>query len=285
MMKWYKRTLALFLSFLLIISAAPLNVMAGEETDSFAAQEGDGSEELSTSGSQDEDQNLVTQSPGTDSDDQTETQDPDADSDSQTDLQVSDTDAGSQTEPQIQSAALSSQTEAQIQNTVPYSRTEPQIQNADPASQPEAPDATTNIWGRGGENWKLHIVSTCTNPNAAHKGGNPKTDKKNFISGKYFTFGEMTSNGETWEVSATFNAALYLEETFGEPHMAADVTVPLEYVNNKWCVKSEEDIAVIRLEGACEDQGPDAPVLGTNLEVWVQMYAGEYEPVRGSQID
>lgn len=38
MMKWYKRTLALFLSFLLIISAAPLNVMAGEETDSFASQ-------------------------------------------------------------------------------------------------------------------------------------------------------------------------------------------------------------------------------------------------------
>ena len=284
MMKWYKRTLALFLSFLLIISAAPLNVMAGEETDSFASQEGDGSEELSTSDSQ-EDQNLVTQSPGMDSDSQTETQDPDADSDSQTELQAPDADAGSQTEPQIQNAVLSSQTEPQIQNTVPDSQAEPQIQNADPASQPEAPNETTSIWGKGGENWKLHIISTCTNPNAAHKGDNPKTDKKNFISGKYFTFGEMTLNGETWEVSAAFNAALYLEETFKEPHTAADVTVPLEYVNNKWCVKSEEDIAVIRLEGACEDQGPDAPVLGENLEVWVQMYAGEYDPVKGSQID
>ena len=152
--------------------------------------------------------------------------------------------------------------------------------------KPEAPTAGTSIWGKGGENWKLDIVSTCTNPDAAHKGGNTVTEHKNFISGKYFTnFGEMRLNNGVWEVSAEFDAMDYLDEKFGAPHAAQNVSLTLEYVNNKWCVKTDGEKAVINLEGACALSGPEAPVLGENLEVWVQIYSGEYEPKRGSRID
>ena len=151
--------------------------------------------------------------------------------------------------------------------------------------KPEAPTAGTSIWGKGGENWKLDIVSTCTNPDAAHVGGNTDTEHKNFISGKYFTFGEMRLNNGVWEVSAEFDAMDYLDEKFGAPHSAQNVSLTLEYVNNKWCIKTDEEKAVINLEGACALSGPEAPVLGENLEVWVQLYSGEYKPKRGSQID
>ena len=152
--------------------------------------------------------------------------------------------------------------------------------------KPEAPTAGTSIWGKGGENWKLDIVSTCTNPDAAHKGGNTVTEHKNFISGKYFTnFGEMRLNNGVWEVSAEFDAMDYLNEKFGAPHSAQNVSLTLEYVNNKWCVKTDGEKAVINLVGACAVFGPEAPVLGENLEVWVQLYSGEYEPKRGSRID
>ena len=155
--------------------------------------------------------------------------------------------------------------------------------------KPEAPTAGTSIWGKGGENWKLDIVSTCTNPDAVHVGGNTDTEHKNFISGKYFTnFGEMRLNNGVWEVSAEFDAfeAMdYLDEKFGAPHSAQNVSLTLEYVNNKWCVKTDGEKAVINLVGSCALSGPEAPVLGENLEVWVQMYSGEYEPKRGSQID
>lgn len=151
--------------------------------------------------------------------------------------------------------------------------------------KPEAPTADTSIWGKGGENWKLDIVSTCTNPDAAHVGGNTDTEHKNFISGKYFAFGEMRLNNGVWEVSAEFDAMDYLDLKFGAPHAAQNVSLTLEYVNNKWCVKTDEEKAVINLEGACALSGPEAPVLGENLEVWVQLYSGEYKPKRGSQID
>ena len=155
--------------------------------------------------------------------------------------------------------------------------------------KPEAPTAGTSIWGKGGENWKLDIVSTCTNPDAVHVGGNTVTEHKNFISGKYFTnFGEMRLNNGVWEVSAEFDAfeAMdYLDEKFGAPHSAQNVSLTLEYVNNKWCIQTDGEKAVINLEGACALSGPEAPVLGENLEVWVQIYSGEYEPKRGSQID
>ena len=151
--------------------------------------------------------------------------------------------------------------------------------------KPEAPTAGTSIWGKGGENWKLDIVSTCTNPDAAHVGGNTDTEHKNFISGKYFTFGEMRLNNGVWEVSAEFDAMDYLDEKFGAPHSAQNVSLTLEYVNNKWCIQTDGEKAVINLVGSCALSGPEAPVLGENLEVWVQMYSGEYEPKRGSQID
>ena len=152
--------------------------------------------------------------------------------------------------------------------------------------KPEAPTAGTSIWGKGGENGKLDVVSTCTNPDAAHKGGNTVTEHKNFISGKYFTnFGEMRLNNGVWEVSAEFDAMDYLDEKFNAPHSAQNVSLTLEYVNNKWCVKTDGEKAVINLEGACALSGPEAPVLGENLKVWVQMYSGEYEPKQGSQID
>lgn len=151
--------------------------------------------------------------------------------------------------------------------------------------KPEAPTAGTSIWGKGGENWKLDVVSTCTNPDAAHKGGNTVTEHKNFISGKYFTFGEMRLNNGVWEVSAEFDAMDYLDEKFSAPHAAQNVSLTLEYVNNKWCVKTDEEKAVINLVGACAVSGPEAPVLGENLKVWVQLYSGEYKPKRGSQID
>ena len=151
--------------------------------------------------------------------------------------------------------------------------------------KPEAPTAGTSIWGKGGENWKLDVVSTCTNPDAAHKGGNTVTEHKNFISGKYFTFGEMRLNNGVWEVSAEFDAMDYLDEKFGAPHAAQNVSLTLEYVNNKWCIQTDGEKAVINLVGSCALSGPEAPVLGENLEVWVQIYSGEYEPKRGSRID
>ncbi len=151
--------------------------------------------------------------------------------------------------------------------------------------KPEAPTAGTSIWGKGGENWKLDIVSTCTNPDAAHVGGNTDTEHKNFISGKYFTFGEMRLNNGVWEVSAEFDAMDYLDEKFGAPHSAQNVSLTLEYVNNKWCIQTDGEKAVINLVGSCAVFGPEAPVLGENLEVWVQIYSGEYEPKRGSRID
>ena len=151
--------------------------------------------------------------------------------------------------------------------------------------KPEAPTAGTSIWGKGGENWKLDIVSTCTNPDAAHVGGNTDTEHKNFISGKYFTFGEMRLNNGVWEVSAEFDAMDYLDEKFNAPHSAQNVSLTLEYVNNKWCIQTDGEKAVINLVGSCALSGPEAPVLGENLEVWVQIYSGEYEPKRGSRID
>ena len=159
-------------------------------------------------------------------------------------------------------------------------------QGPEEPQKPEAPTAGTSIWGKGGENGKLDVVSTCTNPDAAHKGGNTVTEHKNFISVKYFTnFGEMRLNNGVWEVSAEFDAMDYLDEKFGAPHSAQNVSLTLEYVNNKWCVKTDGEKAVINLEGACALSGPEAPVLGENLEVWVQIYSGEYEPKRGSRID
>ena len=159
-------------------------------------------------------------------------------------------------------------------------------QGPEEPQKPEAPTAGTSICGKGGENGKLDVVSTCTNPDAAHKGGNTVTEHKNFISGKYFTnFGEMRLNNGVWEVSAEFDAMDYLDEKFGAPHAAQNVSLTLEYVNNKWCIQTDGEKAVINLEGACALSGPEAPVLGENLEVWVQIYSGEYEPKRGSQID
>ena len=158
-------------------------------------------------------------------------------------------------------------------------------QGPEEPQRPEAPTADTSIWGKGGENWKLDIVSTCTNPDAAHTGGNTDTEHKNFVSGKYFTFGEMRLNNGVWEVSAEFDAMDYLDLKFGAPHAAQNVSLTLEYVNNKWCVKTDGEKAVINLVGSCAVSGPEAPVLGENLEVWVQIYSGEYEPKRGSRID
>ena len=159
-------------------------------------------------------------------------------------------------------------------------------QGPEEPQKPEAPTAGTSICGKGGENGKLDVVSTCTNPDAAHKSGNTVTEHKNFISGKYFTnFGEMRLNNGVWEVSAEFDAMDYLDEKFGAPHAAQNVSLTLEYVNNKWCIQTDGEKAVINLEGACALSGPEAPVLGENLEVWVQIYSGEYEPKRGSQID
>ena len=158
-------------------------------------------------------------------------------------------------------------------------------QEPEEPQKPEAPTADTSIWGKGGENWKLDIVSTCTNPDAAHTGGNTDTEHKNFVSGKYFTFGEMRLNNGVWEVSAEFDAMDYLDEKFGAPHSAQNVSLTLEYVNNKWCIQTDGEKAVINLVGSCAVSGPEAPVLGENLEVWVQIYSGEYEPKRGSQID
>ena len=152
--------------------------------------------------------------------------------------------------------------------------------------KPVTPTAGTSIYGKGGESGKLDIVSTCTNPDAAHVGGNTVTEHKNFISGKYFTnFGEMRLNNGVWEVSAEFDAMDYLEEKFGAPHSAQNVSLTLEYVNNKWCIQTDGEKAVINLVGSCAVSGPEAPVLGENLEVWVQLYSGEYAPKRGSQID
>ena len=70
----------------------------------------------------------------------------------------------------------------------------------------------------------------------------------------------MRLNNGVWEVSAEFDAMDYLDEKFGAPHSAQNVSLTLEYVNNKWCIQTDGEKAVISLVGSCAVSGPEAPL-------------------------
>lgn len=293
MMKWLQRTLVLVLSFLLIVTTVPVNVLAEEKSDVFTSESNNYTADIGESTGVDKDVAEIPEEEisATEMEDTASEKDRallnsnDSNSiDEKVTGESEDINTGKETE---DSLLQKEEKTVQLSESSPTAEAQSvqQMKSPVPEDQPTAPDGKTSIWGKNGVSFKLQIISVCTNPDAAHKGGNEKTNKKNYISGEYFTFGEMSFNGNAWEVSAQFNASKYLEEVFEEPHAASEVTLTLEYVNGKWCVQSEEDIAVIRLEGKCESEGPQEPVLGENLNVWVQMYAGEYEPVLGAQID
>lgn len=95
----------------------------------------------------------------------------------------------------------------------------------------------------------------------------------------------MKQENGIWVVEATVKAAALLEDFYGVEHTAAnDPTVTLEYVNNKWAIRTDEDTAVIVAEGQCETQPPAAPVLGENLDMWMQLYTSDGKVVVDSQL-
>ena len=57
------------------------------------------------------------------------------------------------------------------------------------------------------------------------------------------------------------------------------------YENSKWCVVSDVEPAVLTVTGACAAASPAAPVLGENLQLWIQTYTGGNSPKSGSQVD
>ena len=57
------------------------------------------------------------------------------------------------------------------------------------------------------------------------------------------------------------------------------------YENSKWCVVSDVEPAVLTVTGACEAASPAAPVLGENLQLWIQTYTGGNSPKSGAQVD
>lgn len=172
--------------------------------------------------------------------------------------------------------------------------TRQKTQEPDPTpAQPAMPSGETAIWGKDGQGWKLSVTYSCTNPSAAHKGGNTKTQNMNFISGKFFQYGtEMLYDEtlQTWTVDATVDAESLLQEFFGVAHPGATadpatVTLAYQEASQKWYIVTDQDKAYLTVAGSCGQNGPAAPELGKNLEVWVQLYDGEYGPVTGSQID
>lgn len=165
--------------------------------------------------------------------------------------------------------------------------------NVPTPEQPDMPDASTSIWGKDGQNWKFDIIYRCTNSNAAHQGGNEQTRKVNFISGKYFAFGEemrYDAQSKTWQLDATVEAETMMEDFFKVAHPGAacepaKVTLACKEGTEKWYILTDAEKAVLTVSGACEETGPVAPELGENVAVWVQLYSGEYGAVSGQQID
>ena len=146
---------------------------------------------------------------------------------------------------------------------------------------PEAPDApgtSTQVWGPGGETWKLEISYACDTLGATHKPSDSKPTKKNTISGKFFSFGEMSYDAENqvWTVPATLDVSAILEDHFDVVHEAEkDLEFTLEYVEAKsrWAIQSDEDIVTIALTGSCVPVPPPKPNPDNIKNFYVTIYS------------
>ena len=140
---------------------------------------------------------------------------------------------------------------------------------------PAAPTEETSVYGPGGVLWKLQISYVCDTTGATHKPSDDEPTKKNSISGKFFKFGELSydSEGGVWTVPAKLDVSAVLEDHFGTPHTADELEFTLEYVNNKWAFRSEEDVLTLTLEGACTPVAPEAPDAENTKAFHVTVYA------------
>ena len=147
--------------------------------------------------------------------------------------------------------------------------------------KPEAPDApgtSTQVWGPGGETWKLEISYACDTLGATHKPSDSKPTKKNTISGKFFSFGEMSYDAEkqVWTVPATLDVSAILEDHFDVAHEAEkDLEFTLEYVEAKsrWAIQSDEDIVTIALTGTCKPVAPAKPTPDNTKSLYLTVYS------------
>lgn len=153
----------------------------------------------------------------------------------------------------------------------------------------EDPPELGSVYGPNGESLAIELTLTCTNEMAAHKGGNSKTSSKNFLSASNWDLerAEFSQEGDVWYGTLYLDGEKLLNEQFTDAvhTVTSNPAVTVAYQDGKWCIQSEESPAQLTVEGVCTAEGPAAPELGENLEVWVQMYSGEYDPVSGSQID
>lgn len=150
--------------------------------------------------------------------------------------------------------------------------------------EPNTSPEFDRVWGPTGENSGISLTLTCTNDAATHTGGNSKTNIKNFISAKDWNLEDANfyQKDNVWYATCSLNAEALLTQQFGERHtVTANPELTLVYQNNKWCIQSDENPVPVTVAGTCDAASPAAPVLGTNMNIWVQTYLGEYEPVSG----
>ena len=155
-------------------------------------------------------------------------------------------------------------------------------------SEPEEPaPAAGNVYGPGGENWKIQLTLVCENPEAVHKGGNStKAKKRNYIAEDQWDWAgaEFHKEGDVWYAECALDGSELLEEQFGAGHTAEKQTYTLVHENGKWCIDTEAELADVVITGVCEEKGPAAPVLGENLDVWIQVYGDGETPKSGMQL-
>ena len=89
---------------------------------------------------------------------------------------------------------------------------------------------------------------------------------------------EFHKEGDVWYAECALDGSELLEEQFGAGHTAEKQTYTLVYENGKWCIDTEAELADVVITGACEEKGPAAPVLGENLDVWIQVYGDGRRP-------
>ena len=155
-------------------------------------------------------------------------------------------------------------------------------------SEPEEPaPAAGNVYGPGGENWKIQLTLVCENPEAVHEGGNStKAKKRNYIAQDQWDWAgaEFYKEGDVWYAECALDGSELLEEQFGAGHTAEKQTYTLVHENGKWCIDTEAELADVVITGVCEEKGPAAPVLGENLDVWIQVYGDGETPKSGMQL-
>ena len=153
-------------------------------------------------------------------------------------------------------------------------------------SEEPAP-AAGNVYGPGGENWKIQLTLVCENPEAVHEGGNStKAKKRNYIAEDQWDWAgaEFHKEGDVWYAECALDGSELLEEQFGAGHTAEKQTYTLVHENGKWCIDTEAELADVVITGVCKEKGPAAPVLGENLDVWIQVYGDGETPKSGMQL-